>query len=282
LNALSAAQSFTALTVAASAALVEIHKKLFDMFGRKKAKAARGLTGITVDLSEFNEQMAKCRKMSRKTGAEFLNKRSVQVLIGSKGFKGAVGLTKKTTTAQIRKDLNKKYGVGTQEVQTKGKNKGQLKKKITWLQKPRPLLVLLAGKALRKQGIKNTRENMKAMMLRIFQARDSSRAYLAAGWLAAVREMGHTQRSDNNRSLRPVGTSRGRMGYGNLATEGNLRFQAYNDAVSKGPKDNPARREAIVKVGLLQAIQGQVADMKQYLQREMEKMLRKNSDAKVK
>jgi hypothetical protein len=72
------------------------------------------------------------------------------------------------------------------------------------------------------------------------------------------------------------------MGYGTLATEGNLKFTAYNDAVSKGPQDNPARREAIVKVGLLAAIQGQIADMKQYLQREMEKTLRKNSDAKVK
>ena len=237
---------------------------------------------IKCDLSEFTAQMALNRTLSKKTGVEFLNKRSVQVLIGSKGYQGAVSTTKKTTKAQIIKDLGKKYGVGTQEMQTKGKNKGQLKKKITWIQKPRPLLVLLAGKALRKQGIKNTRENMKAMMLRIFQARDSSRAYLAAGWLSAVREMGYTQRSDNGRSLRPVGTSRGRMGYGNLATEGNLRFQAYNDAVSKGPQDNPARREAIVKVGLLQAIQGQVADMRQYLQREMEKMLRKNSDAKAK
>ena len=234
------------------------------------------------DLSEFIAQMALNKTMSKKTGAEFLNKRSVQVLIGSKGYQGAVSTTKKTTKAQIRKDLGKKYGVGTQEMQTKGKNKGQLKKKITWIQKPRPLLILLAGKALRKQGIKNTRENMKAMMLRIFNARDASRAYLAAGWLAAVREMGYTQRSDNNRSLRPVGTSRGRIGYGTLATEGNLRFVAYNNAVSNGPQDNPARRESIITAGLNLAIQNQIADMKQYLQREMEKMLRKNSDAKVK
>ena len=237
---------------------------------------------IKCDLSEFTAQMALNRKLSKKTGAEFLNKRSVQVLIGSKGYQGAVSTTKKTTTAQIRKDLGKKYGVGTQEMQTKGKNKGKLKKKITWIQKPTPLLILLAGKALRKQGIKNTRENMKAMMLRIFKARDASRAYLAAGWLAAVREMGYTQRSDNGRSLRPVGTSRGRIGYGTLATEGNLRFAAYNNAVSNGPQDNPGRREAIVTAGLNLAIQNQIADMKQYLQKEMEKMLRKNSDAKVK
>jgi len=237
---------------------------------------------IKCDLSQFTAQMQLNRTLSKKTGAEFLNKRSVQILIGSKGYKGAVSTTKKTTTAQIRKDLGKKYGVGTQEMQTKGKNKGKLKKKITWIQKPTQLLILLAGKALRKQGIKNTPSNMRAMMLRIFKARDASRAYLAAGWLAAVREMGHTQRSDNNRSLRPVGTSRGRIGYGTLATEGNLRFAAYNNAVSKGTQDNPARREAIVTAWLNLAIQNQIADMKQYLQREMEKTLRKNSDAKVK
>jgi hypothetical protein len=237
---------------------------------------------IKCDLSQFTAQMQLNRTLSKKTGAEFLNKRSVQVLIGSKGYQGAVNTTKKTTKEQIRKDLGKKYGVGTQQIQTKGKNKGKLKKKITWIQKPRPLLILLAGKALRKQGIKNTPSNMRAMMLRIFKARDASRAYLAAGWLAAVREMGYTQRSDNSRSLRPVGTSRGRIGYGTLATEGNLRFAAYNNAVSKGPQDNPVRREAIVTAGLNLAIQNQIADMKQYLQREMEKTLRKNSDAKVK
>ncbi|MEI6537008.1 MAG: hypothetical protein WCN98_16815 [Verrucomicrobiaceae bacterium] len=237
---------------------------------------------IKCDLSQFTAQMQLNRTLSKKTGAEFLNKRSVQVLIGSKGYQGAVNTTKKTTKEQIRKDLGKKYGVGTQQMQTKGKNKGKLKKKITWIQKPRPLLVLLAGKALRKQGIENTPSNMRAMMLRIFKARDASRAYLAAGWLAAVREMGYTQRSDNSRSLRPVGTSRGRIGYGTLATEGNLRFVAYNDAVSNGPQDNPARREAIVTAGLNLAIQNQIADMKQYLQREMEKTLLKNSDAKVK
>jgi hypothetical protein len=237
---------------------------------------------IKVDLREFTKQMKESAKQSKKTAKEFLNKRSIQVLIGSKGYKGAVGLTKKTTKAKIRQDLGKKYGVGTQELITRGKNNGQLKKKITWIQKPKQLLILLAAKALKKQGIANTPSNMAAMMLRIFKARDASRAYLAAGWLHAVRAMGQLRRSDNNRSLRPVGTSKGRIGWGTLATDGKLRFEAYNNAESDGPRDNRSRRENIIKIGLLAGIHEQVRDMRDFLKKEMNKTLMKTSDAKVK
>ena len=212
---------------------------------------------MTADLREFTAQMAKNRTLSRKTGAEFLNKRSVQVLIGSKGYPGAVSTTKKVTKAKLKRDLARKWHGVT-------------------------ILHIQAVKALKAQGIKATKDAIAAMSRRIFAARDASRAYLAAGWLHAVRAMGHTRRSDNNRSLRPVGTSRGRIGYGTLATAGKLRFAAYNNAESHGPHDSPARRNAIITAGLKLAIRGQVADMKQYLQKEMEKMLLKNSDARVK
>jgi hypothetical protein len=212
---------------------------------------------LTADLREFRAQMDQNRKLSKKTGAEFLNKRSVQVLIGSKGHPGAVSTTKKVTKAKLKRDLARKWHGVT-------------------------ILHIQAVKALKAQGIKATSDAIAAMSKRIFAARDASRAYLAAGWLHAVRAMGHTRRSDNNRSLRPVGTSRGRIGYGKLATAGKLRFEAYNNAESNGPHDNPARRKAIITEGLNLAVRGQIADMKQYLQKQMEKMLLKNSDAKVK
>ena len=209
---------------------------------------------LTADLSEFRAQMEQNRKLSKKTGKEFLNKRSIQVLIGSKGFKGAVGTTKKVSKAELRRDLARKWhGVSILNIQ--------------------------ARKSLKKDGIKATREEVKLRASWILKARDASRAYLAAGWLAAVMAMGHTMRSDRNVPLKPVGSSRGRIGYGSLATEGRLRFAAYNNAVSNGPHDNPARRNAIVTAGLQAAIRNQIADMKQYLQREMQKMMLRNSDA---
>jgi hypothetical protein len=223
------------------------------------------MTIMRVDLAEFTAQMQLNRKLSKKTGMEFLNNRSVQVLIGSKGYKGATSTTKKVSKAQIRKDMNRK-------IQTP--------------EGPVKLLMLLASQACKKQGLGkgNGRAGWNSavsqMMIRIYKARDASRAYLAAGWLAAVRQMGHKRRSDNNRSLRPVGTSRGQIGYGTLATEGRLRFEAYNNAVSLGPNDNPSRREQIITKGLNMAIANQISDMKTYLEKKMNEMLLQNSDKK--
>ena len=212
---------------------------------------------ITADLREFQAQMQEARKLSKREGADFLNKRGIQVLIGSKGHPGAVSTTKKVTKAKLKKDLSRVWHGVT-------------------------ILHIQAVKALKEKGIPATQAAIAQMSERISKARDASRAYLAAGWLAAAVALGHKRRSDNNRSLRPVGTSRGRIGYGSLATTGKLRFEAWNNAVSKGPHDNPARREGIVTKGLRDALRGQVADMKQYLKKQMEKALLKTSDSKVK
>jgi len=229
---------------------------------------------MKADLAAFRAQMRATLKQTKKDEVEFLNKRSVQVLIGSKGFPGAVQITKKATKQQIRKDLNKKYHVAGSRG---GKSGGDVK-----------LLWILASKALKKQGIGKGmnpvqwRSAVAQMAERIWKARDASRAYLAAGWLAAVRAMGHTRRSDNGRSLRPVGTSKGRIGWGSIATTSKLRFEAYNNAISNGPHDRRGYVESLVKGALQLAIRSQRRDMEQHLKRTIEKTMRKNSDAKMK
>ena len=241
---------------------------------------------MTANLAGFRQQMRAILAEGKKEEVDFLNKRCVQVLIGSKNHPGAVALTQKATAAQIRKDLNRKYGVGTKEVITRGKNKGQLSRTTTWISKPTKLLWLLAAKMLVKQGITlrtcgsfsvwNAR--IAEAALRIASARDQSRAYLAAGWLAAVRAMGYTRRSDTNRSLRPVGSSKGTIGYGSLATKTKLKFEAYNNAAAKGPRNRPGNTEAIITKALNESISGQRKDMEEYLAKKLEEAGQKHAD----
>lgn len=224
------------------------------------------MSGVKLtNLREFQDMLRRRIAVeSKKTSSEIVNKCALQTLIGSGGGKGAIDTTIKATKAQTRKDLNKTY-------------------------KGTKLIFLLASKFLAKQGAKfKNRAQWNALVaaaaLRIYNARDRSRSFLAAGWLKAALDLGPRTRTNVRGGQRKLIHQVGRAteGKANPATAGNLKCVCYNAAVEgsiRRKKGGDGKTLAIVQNGLNLAIANQTKDMEKYVVRkETEAMLRKFSD----
>ena len=197
----------------------------------------------------------------KRTEAQVLNKVALQTLAGSKAYDGASQLTPKATKGGIRKDLNRK----SHSLSFRGKYQ-RVK-----------LLFLLASKALVKSGkvFKSWKQWNKAvadMSLRIWQARDSSRAFLSAGWNKAIKGLGGT------RAVPVKAGGRADKGRVTVATPETLRAVCTNNAVEKKTGGDDPVTYALVDFALRQAISNERADMETYIKRQMEKTLAKHSD----
>jgi len=199
--------------------------------------------------------------------SDAMNKNAIKTLIGAKGVKGAVQLTPKATRARIRSDLGKTYSVDGRAVK---------------------LVFLLASKELKRQGIGKgmSRETWRATVAAtaelIFKRRDASRAFIAAGWLNAVRDLGRTSQTGNRwgdgttKKVRGVQVKPGgaaSKSFGIPATPSRVTFLAVNAAVSDGGKD-----WQIADKALQAAIKNATADVISYLNKRQEDVLRRNSD----
>lgn len=228
---------------------------------------------MKVDLSSFNATVRKVAIESRKEMADVMNKNAIKALIGSKGSKGAVHFTKKATPGGIRKDLNKKYHVAGRV--RGGKSGSDVK-----------LLYIMAAKWLKSKGVgkgmsfEQWRGAVADAATRIYNARKASIAYIAAGWLNAVRDLGRAEGGGGApRNFRTIGKVKsGGMAdksYAVRATPRSLRFLAVNAAVSDGGRD-----WWIANSGLMLGIRDATRDMNQYLVERQERILKKHSDKK--
>lgn len=102
----------------------------------------------------------------------------MKVLIGSGTGDGLVQLTRKATAARIKSDLNKPVSGRL------GKPSSPRGRTIT-----RPLLFWLALNVLKRTGAGYIPEIVKQTMAAILKMRIASRAYIAAGWLWAARDL---------------------------------------------------------------------------------------------
>ena len=103
---------------------------------------------------------------------------AMKVLIGSGTGDGLVQLTRKATAARIKSDLNKPVSGRL------GKPSSPRGRTIT-----RPLLFWLALNVLKRTGAGYVPEIVKQTMAAILKMRIASRAYIAAGWLWAARDL---------------------------------------------------------------------------------------------
>ena len=225
------------------------------------------------NLAEFKNTVQRLAKEAKKEHADVLNKNSIKVLIGAKGVKGAVQLTPKATKARIRRDLNRKLtswalGGGTHQA------------KLLFMEASK--LLVKQGRRLKGMTLKEWNTLVAATAQRIAAARDASRAYLAAGWLNCVRDLGRTRRTDapagQQRSIRGVQVKEGgraAKSYGIGATPNRLRTFAINMAAN-GPK-----AEAIVEKALQQGVVNAIADMNKYLKERLERIHKKHSDRRA-
>lgn len=227
------------------------------------------LLKVQADLARFRANQERMVTEFKKDAAVELNKRAIQVLIGSKGHKGAVHYTKKATKGGIRKDLNKKYHVAGRS--------GNATRSGTDVK----LLWILASKIITRQGsgkglsFAAYRAHVGQVAQQIFDNRVKSIAFLAAGWLNCVRHLESMTPGLNMSGKRVKGVSlksggRASESWARGATPGNLVAECWNAAAEPGTKAGN-----IVENGLQQGIGAQIRDMEEYFEKKLEKSLQR-------
>jgi hypothetical protein len=203
---------------------------------------------MTYDLTFLNTAINKMREIPKKVGKDVVNKSALQITIGSGSAKGLVQLTKKATEARIRKDLGKM-------VSYKGRKRGSRSVR---------LIILLATRALVKRKEKPTRMAVYSEGLRIIKARIQSRAYIAAGWLAAAKDMaakvpGHGLNRLEPRNIPTRDDASAAESFAIAATQGRLVAGIFNTSRGAGIICPPSV--------IQQAIDGETDNLNQYLDR---------------
>ena len=133
---------------------------------------------VTYDFSGLNRALSQKIQLSRTPVVDIVQDAAMKVLIGSGTGDGLVQLTRKATAARIKSDLNKPVSGRL------GKPSSPRGRTIT-----RPLLFWLALNVLKRTGAGYVPEIVKQTMAAILKMRIASRAYIAAGWLWAARDL---------------------------------------------------------------------------------------------
>lgn len=133
---------------------------------------------VHYDFSGLNKALAQKVQLSRTPVVDIVQDAAMKVLIGTGTGEGLVQLTRKATVARIKSDLNKPVAGRL------GKPSSPRGRTIT-----RPLLFWLALNVLKRTGAGYIPEIVKQTMAAILKMRIASRAYIAAGWLWAARDL---------------------------------------------------------------------------------------------
>jgi hypothetical protein len=133
---------------------------------------------VKYDFSGLNKALAQKVQLSRTPIVDIVQDAAMKVLIGTGTGDGLVQLTRKATVARIKSDLNKPVAGRL------GKPSSPRGRTIT-----RPLLFWLALNVLKRTGAGYVPEIVKQTMAAILKMRIASRAYIAAGWLWAARDL---------------------------------------------------------------------------------------------
>ena len=130
---------------------------------------------VTYDFSGLNKALSQKIQLSRTPVVDIVQDAAMKVLIGSGTGDGLVQLTRKATKERITADMNKpvagKIGSGSGRTIT------------------RPRLFWLALQWMKQNGRAFTKEAVREVMSAILKMRIKSRAYIAAGWLWAARDL---------------------------------------------------------------------------------------------
>jgi len=195
---------------------------------------------FTLDLSEFRASFNYIIREHKKDVGPYLNKKALNVLIGSGGGKrGAVHLTPEASRSKIN--------AVTQ----------------------RQLVGFVCKKARKHGDWPLSREEILKRVEKEKKRRLSAIAYTrGAGWLKAAKDLGGTGFRGKAGPRPEFNRSKAAKGYGKKATVGNLAALLVNAA----PAADKIGREA-----LQTAVNNQVRDMEEYAAREILKKFEKES-----
>lgn len=188
---------------------------------------------FTVDLTEFRASFNRIIREHKKDVAPYLNKKAHGVIVGTKGYKGAVQLTPEASAAKINAVTVRQL---TGYVCRKARMAGE------W-----PL----------------SREEIKLRVEKERRRRRSAIAYTRGpGWLKAAKDLGGgTGKFGGKTSPHPeFSKSKAAKGYGRKASVSNLTALLVNKA--------PAA-DLIGRGALQEAINNQARDMVEYADREI-------------
>lgn len=222
--------------------------------------------GAKFDTSKIKEAIQAMRQIPKKEGPGVLNKSILQVAIGSGSAKGLVQLTKKATEARIREDM-------AQMVTAVGKRGGA---------HSAPRVVLLAVRWLRNtQGITGPRSWSKDDQLywrskisetcdAIIKSRVKSRAFIAAGWLWAARDIAPKVKGVNLNRLEPKNLPTISNG---MAADSYARA-AYSESLFAGIYNTSKGCDVVCTSNVLQAaLDGEAHNIHIYLVRAFHKAI---------
>ena len=140
------------------------------------------MSKVTYDFSGLNKALKAKLDVGRTHVVDIVQDAALKVLIGSKlngeVLGGLVQLTLKATVERIKSDLNKPVAGRI------GRPSSPRGRTIT-----RPLLFWLALNSVKQSGAGYIPEIIKQTMAAILKMRIKSRAYIAAGWLWAARDL---------------------------------------------------------------------------------------------
>lgn len=138
---------------------------------------------VEYDFSGLNKALSQRIQLPRTDIPGVVQDAALKVLVGSGTGEGLVQLTRKATAARIKADLNRPTVGRSNAVMLKS---GKMR---AGRPKTKPLLFWLALAAMKKTGAGNIPEIVKQTMAAIIKMRIKSRAYIAAGWLWAARDL---------------------------------------------------------------------------------------------
>lgn len=197
---------------------------------------------LTYDLRRFNTLVRDIARYRGKDEAEVLNKGLTTAIIGSDKYKGIVQLAPKASAGRIRSDLAENN-----------------------------LNVKLAAAQLKREGYfasRRTRQEIQQKIAEICNKRLSkrlkSRAYIAAGWIKALHDLGILKsRARGRGETRFWEGGTAAQGYGVPATAQKKVAAAFS--MSRGS-------EEVLAPYMQQAIQGACEDMADYFRLKLGKL----------
>ena len=198
---------------------------------------------LTANLTRFKTLVRDIARVRGKEQAEVLNKGLTTAIIGSSKYKGIVQLAPKAKAASIRGDLRRnKLGIRLAVAQMKREG---------WFASPRSRV--------------ETQQEISRRCEATLKARLKSRAYIAAGWIRALQDIGFLKsKGRGQKETQFWGGGSAATGYGVPASARRLMAAAFS--MSRGS-------EKVLAPYMQQAIQGACEDMADYFRAKLGKTL---------
>lgn len=231
---------------------------------------------VTLDMREFNSALKDYMKVSKKALWKVVNNKAFFIC------RGAARLTYRASAAKIETELGKDKETFRQI--TKGRNAGKFKRVGYSIKNSSVANNILRERLYRKGEPQPTKKQMMPQIRRFIRARASASAFIASGWIQAIRFFGAIV--DDTRGAPPQDQSvklrtKRVVGGANAAVEGwSPRARFWNSAVTKRGSNG---QNALIKFagnGLRQAMDNEIRSMRQYIAKKLQAVANQHNTTK--